>query len=194
MQEKPCEFCGKPMVVLASGRTFHLVQEDALACTNSKYGNAVPAIRSKSEPFYAVIAECKRLHDAKGDAYEGTGEVYANYRAIEPWAPALAKHPELAAMIYSLMRCQEKLNRVRALLSTDANPGDETVEDTIKDMVIIPGIALVLYRERRAFVDESPYVGLLHCERHRHVFQSASFCNQCLEEGRYDAPQGGCAK
>ena len=146
----------------------------------------MPEIRSKSEPFYAVIDECKRLHDAKGDAYEGTGEVYANYRAIEPWAPALAKHPELAAMIYSLMRCQEKLNRVRALLSTDANPGDETVEDTIKDMVIIPGIALVLYRERR-----QPSTWLETCYIHKRQFNSARYCPDCMSENRYDAVEDG---
>ena len=103
--------------------------------------------REKSEPFYKVIKEVTNLHDEKGEAYEGTGKVYSNYRRIEKWVPALVSHPELAGTVYALMRAEEKLERIRNILE-GANPGAESVEDTLKDISIIPLIALLLYRER----------------------------------------------
>ena len=146
-------------------------------------------VRIKSEPFYAVIDECKRLHDAKGDDYEGDGEVYANYRSISKWAKAIGKHQGLAPMIYALMRNEEKMNRVCSLLSgEDVKNTDESIEDTLKDMVVIPGIAIVLYREHKL---QQSSTWLETCYIHKRQFNSARYCPDCMSENRYDAVEDG---
>lgn len=66
---------------------------------------------------------------------------------MDKWAPALVANQNQAPLIYALMREEEKLERIRNLFE-GANPGSETIEDTLKDLAIIPVIGLQLYRER----------------------------------------------
>lgn len=106
--------------------------------------------REKSTPFYKLLEKIKAIHDAKGDAYEGSGRpAYANYKRLEQWVPALQNNPHLAGSIYAMMREEEKLARVRALLE-GAQIGDENLEDTLLDMAVIPLIALLLYQEAQS--------------------------------------------
>ena len=105
--------------------------------------------RTKSKPFYELLEKVRNIHDQKGDAYEGLGQqTYPNYRRLEKWVPALAKNPKLAGMIYAMMREEEKLARIRALLE-GAHAGDESIEDSLLDMAVIPLIALTIFKEAR---------------------------------------------
>lgn len=107
-------------------------------------------MREKSIPFYQVLDRVKALHDEKGEGYEAPGDAaYPNYRRMTRWAKAIGQHPELAGSIYAIMRLEEKLERVRAILE-GSDPGHETIEETLLDMGVIAPIALLLYQEAKS--------------------------------------------
>lgn len=107
--------------------------------------------REKSAPFYALLEKVKELHDNKGRGYEAPGDraLYPNYRRMDRWAKSVAARPEQSPAIYALMRNEEKLERIRAILE-GAEPHDEAIPETLLDMAVISLIALILYQEREA--------------------------------------------
>ncbi len=105
--------------------------------------------RPKSQPFYDLQDELRELHDEKGEAYEGSSETYANYRRVAKWKQAIISNSDQLPLIYTLMRNEEKMERAKNLLE-GGEPGSESLEDTLKDLAIIPAIGLLLYREKPA--------------------------------------------
>ena len=96
--------------------------------------------------FYEILDDLANLHSQKAQAYEGKSGYYANYRRFDKWAPVIAKHPHLAGFCYSMLRLEEKLERVRNVLEGSL-AGDEPITEDLDDMAIISIIGRVLYEE-----------------------------------------------
>lgn len=107
-----------------------------------------PNVRKGHPRFYEIQRELEGIHSQKAQAYEGTGEHYANYKAFARWVKAIQQHPEQAGLFYALLRLEEKLSRIQHVME-GATVGDEGIADTLNDMAIISTIARILYEESK---------------------------------------------
>lgn len=93
----------------------------------------------KGDPrFHALLREIGELHDRKQADYGRDEDPFANVRGsaewgVEPWVGALIRGTDKVKRL-------QKAARVGAL-------ANETVEDSMMDLMVYAGIALILYRE-----------------------------------------------
>ena len=91
-------------------------------------------------PFAMLLGELQTLHDKKNRDYS-PGEEYRNMRAAEAWGTP--------GWVYACQRIEEKMRRLQAFALT-GKLENESAEDSLKDVSILAGIALLLLREGRA--------------------------------------------
>lgn len=97
------------------------------------------------EKFHAALKEIAQLHDVKGADYDGSnGSEYQNHRAILKWGIPAWKSP--------MLRIGEKLARIQVAAQNNTLK-NESVEDSLQDIAVLSLIALVLYRDERAFAE-----------------------------------------
>ena len=122
-----------------------LAPDRCLTC----YEQREPNFSHEGHPrFYEIQRELAATHAQKAQAYEGTGEHYANYKAFARWVKSIQQNPKQAGFFYALLRLEEKLSRIQHVME-GAREGDEQVEDTLNDMAIISTIARILYEEAK---------------------------------------------
>ncbi len=91
-----------------------------------------------SKRFYAILQECAALHAKKQRDYGRRDDPFANVRAsldfgIKPWVGAL-------------LRANDKMRRLQKA-ATVGDLANESAEDSMRDLLVYAGIALVLYEE-----------------------------------------------
>jgi hypothetical protein len=96
-------------------------------------------VYAKGDPrFHALLKEIGELHDRKQRDYGRDEDPFANVRGssewgVEPWVGAL-------------IRGTDKVKRLQKAARTGVL-ANESVEDSMKDLMVYAGIALILYRE-----------------------------------------------
>lgn len=110
-------------------------REALVLCHPEAAYDALPAM----SPFGMFLGELQTLHDKKNRDYS-PGEEYRNMRAAEAWGTP--------AWVYAMQRADEKLRRLQTYARTGVLE-NESVEDSLKDIAILAGIALLLLREGR---------------------------------------------
>ena len=90
--------------------------------------------------FHALLEEIGALHDKKQADYGREEDPFANVRASVDWG--------VPAWVGALIRGTDKVKRLQkaARSGTLAN---ESVEDSMMDLMVYAGIALILYREEQ---------------------------------------------
>ena len=88
--------------------------------------------------FHQLLKEIADLHDKKQQDYGRDDDPFANVRASSDWG--------VPAWVGALIRGTDKIKRLQkaARSGTLAN---ESVEDSMMDLMVYSGIALILYRE-----------------------------------------------
>lgn len=95
--------------------------------------------RHKYAPFYVLLDEIKKLHDSKGEDYEGTGKPYCNLRGPEEWG--------VPAWVYAMTRCEEKMKRLKTF-AKGSTLKHEGARDSLIDIAVLSLIAVVLLEEK----------------------------------------------
>jgi hypothetical protein len=88
--------------------------------------------------FDEVLDEIRELHRVKQHDYGREDDPFANVRASEEWG--------IPAWVGALVRLNDKVRRLQKAARGD-KLWNETVEDSLKDIMVYAGIALLLYRE-----------------------------------------------
>jgi hypothetical protein len=89
--------------------------------------------------FRRLLAEWLVLHDRKNRDYSPGEQDYQNMRAAAAWG--------VPPWVAPLMRASEKLARLQVVARGGAL-ANESVEDSLADIGVLAGIALLLWRER----------------------------------------------
>lgn len=99
----------------------------------------LPDRHPMSAAFMAVLAEAAAMHDRKQADYGRETDPFANVRASEDYG--------IAGWLGAVIRANDKMRR----LQTYAHTGkltNESVEDSLLDLLVYAGIALVLFRDQ----------------------------------------------
>lgn len=95
------------------------------------------------ELYDRLLADEKRLHDAKRNDYTGGADPLANYRAaadavgLQPWQVMLSRLYEKAYRLKVLMGGTEQMVR------------DETIRDTCLDISVLSKLLVLLWEQSR---------------------------------------------
>mgnify|MGYP001613299874 CR=1 FL=1 len=147
-----CTYCGHPHEIHTQYECRYIDSEGPCDCkvpTDRIYRPENPAgepVLSGHPAFYRHLDRLRSLHSQKAQAYEGKSGYYANYRRFDKWSEVIAKHPKLAGFCYSMLRLEEKFERIRNILEGSL-AGDEPVVENLDDMAVISVIARILYEE-----------------------------------------------
>jgi hypothetical protein len=97
-------------------------------------------VRKGDPRFHALLQKIGDLHDQKQCDYGRAGDPFSNVRASEDFG--------IPGWIGCMVRANDKMRRIQkfAKSSTLVN---ESVEDSLLDLVVYALIALVLFRETR---------------------------------------------
>lgn len=98
-------------------------------------------LHEDSQAFLAVLEEARQLHLKKQQDYGREGNPFANVKASEDFGMA----PWVGAMV----RANDKMRRLQAF-ARKGELANESAEDSLIDLLVYTGIALVLYRQGRA--------------------------------------------
>ena len=142
-----------PTLLNQSPECDHIALDEILSCphcnlyttTADNIGKQLGEL-SGHPAFYSHLDRLRDLHSQKAQAYEGKSGYYANYRRFDKWSEVIAKHPKLAGFCYSMLRLEEKFERIRNILEGSL-AGDEPVVENLDDMAVISVIARILYEE-----------------------------------------------
>jgi hypothetical protein len=89
----------------------------------------------------------QKIHDAKGQDYEGNGRPYENLREGEDWG--------VQPWVMSMMRVGEKMRRVKSF-AQKGTLQNESLTDSLMDIAILSLIAIVLMEEEAKTSSASP--------------------------------------
>lgn len=106
-------------------------------------------------PVVQILEECIALYDLKASDYDNPlkHDGLANFR--------VAREIGIPPYVGAIVRMMDKVERIKTLtykrLVSNEGPAvkDETIEDTLKDLINYGAIVLALYREETANADPS---------------------------------------
>jgi hypothetical protein len=90
-----------------------------------------------SQQFVEVLADAARLHDQKQADYGRDSDPFANVRASEDYG--------VDGWLGAVIRANDKMRRLQAY-ALRGSLTNESVEDSLMDLLVYAGIALVLFR------------------------------------------------
>jgi anti-sigma28 factor (negative regulator of flagellin synthesis) len=93
-----------------------------------------------SREFYGLLTEAAEMHARKQADYGTATDPFANVRASEDFG--------IPSWVGAILRGNDKVARIKAFIR-NGNLKNESVEDSLLDLIVYSGIALVLYREER---------------------------------------------
>jgi len=100
----------------------------------------VPTRHPNSARFHEILREAGELHDKKQQDYGRGADPFANVRAsaefgVKPW-------------IGAYIRLNDKITRIKSFIEKGVL-ANESLEDSLRDVIVYSAIALVLYEEER---------------------------------------------
>lgn len=121
-----CPFCGESMMEYAS--------EDPI---RKRHGSPL---------FYKLLEEMADTHDKKSHDYANNDNPYGNYYFAGQVAAMFSHSPEDAGFAG---RLAEKIYRIAVLTASGAQPKNESLEDTERDIAVISALWAASRRERK---------------------------------------------
>jgi len=103
-----------------------------------------------SERYHRFLKELGELHDRKQQDYGSDNDPFANVRASEKWG--------IPPWVGALMRAGDKMARLQNF-ARKRQLANESAQDSMRDIAVYMGIALVLYEEETATAEPEPVVG-----------------------------------
>lgn len=93
-----------------------------------------------SARFHEILKEAGELHDKKQQDYGRGSDPFANVRAssefgVKPW-------------IGCYIRLNDKITRIKSFIEK-GNLANESLEDSLRDVIVYGAIALVLYEQEK---------------------------------------------
>lgn len=89
--------------------------------------------------FYGVLEEARSMHDRKNADYGLEEDPFSNVRASEDFG--------IPGWVGCLTRANDKMRRLQKA-SRGEELRNESIEDSLLDLLVYVGIALVLFREK----------------------------------------------
>lgn len=118
-----------------------------------------PGAHPHSLAFYQILVEAAQIHDKKQRDYGRTGDPFANVRASEDFG--------IPGWVGCMIRANDKMRRLQKA-AAGGQLANETVEDSLIDLVVYTAIALALWREH-CTNNGCPIRGPHDCDRTAHV-------------------------
>lgn len=94
-----------------------------------------------SDAFISVLRDAAEMHDRKQADYGRDNDPFANVRASEDYG--------VPGWLGAVIRANDKMRRLQAY-AANGRLTNESVEDSLIDLLVYAGIALVLFREEQA--------------------------------------------
>ena len=98
-----------------------------------------------SQRFYDILKECAALHAKKQQDYGRPTDPFANVRASEAFG--------IPGWIGAIMRGHDKMIRLQKA-AMDGKLANESVDDSLRDLLVYAGIALVLWEEEHGLLPQ----------------------------------------
>lgn len=96
---------------------------------------------AKGDPrFHALLKEIGELHDKKQADYGRNEDPFANVRGSSEWG--------VKPWVGALIRAGDKMKRLQKA-ARGGTMANESVEDSMMDLMVYAGIARILYREEQ---------------------------------------------
>ena len=117
-----------------------------MACETSSYHHESPGVvkevkrHPNSARFHEILKEAGELHDKKQMDYGRGQDPFANVNAsaefgVKPW-------------IGAYIRLNDKITRIKSFIEK-GNLVNESLEDSLRDVIVYAAIALVLYEQEK---------------------------------------------
>lgn len=102
--------------------------------------------RHGSPIFYSLLDEMAETHDKKSHDYATDNDPYGNYKFAGIYATLFAHSPDDAGFAG---RIAEKIYRLSVLGKRQAQPFNESIDDTERDIAVIATLWMASRREKR---------------------------------------------
>jgi len=123
-----------PLVAALNERAGQLVKENKELRDKMQVGKGDPRFHELMQ------VEVIGLHDKKQEDYGRNEDPFANVRQSREWG--------VPPWVGALIRANDKVKRLQKA-ARGGQLANETVEDSLLDLIVYAGISLILYREER---------------------------------------------